>query len=351
MSGAGGLKLSTMKKTTAKLADYKSAGVDIKKAQALVHWIKKHTGAPLGLSFHNDYASLFPFPLGGYKNPVLAASTDGVGTKVKLAAYFDEWGGLGQDLLAMCVNDLICTGAQPLFFLDYYACGRLNQRQAKAFLKGLNKACRTANCPLVGGETAEMPGLYTSNDIDCAGFCVGVVEQSRILSSSKLRAGDKIIGLKSAGFHSNGYSLLRKIYNSPADLKKHKKSLLKPTRLYTFLSPLFEYIKGLRAMAHITGGGLNNLSRIIPPHLVAQLEPWRVPACFLSAKQRAGLSWKNLLQVFNCGLGLVLIVKDPKQLARHLPKEEIIPLGHIEENRQKGGKWHLSLKDMARQNS
>ena len=157
---------------------YKKAGVDIKKAESLVQWIKQtsFTGAS---SLGNDYASLFPFPFQSYKEPVLAASTDGVGTKLKLAGYFSEWEGIGQDLVAMCVNDLICVGAKPLFFLDYYACGELDKTQAKAFLRGLQKACKEAVCPLVGGETAELPGLYKAPDIDCAGFCVGVVEKSK----------------------------------------------------------------------------------------------------------------------------------------------------------------------------
>ena len=161
-----------------KKLDYKTAGVDIKKADNLVRWIKKKTSVPSD-PLGSDYACLFPFPLSQYKNPVLAASTDGVGTKLKLASYFSEWEGIGQDLVAMCVNDLICVGAKPLFFLDYYACGKLNKSQAKSFLKGLQKACTEAFCPLLGGETAELPGLYQSLDADCAGFCVGVVEKSK----------------------------------------------------------------------------------------------------------------------------------------------------------------------------
>ena len=317
----------------------------------MVQWIKKQAPArPSNL--RNDYASLLDFPSSQYKNPVLAASTDGVGTKLKLAAYFNEWEGVGQDLVAMCVNDLICVGAKPLFFLDYYACGRLNLKQAKAFLKGVIKACRESDCPLVGGETAELTGLYKAPDLDCAGFCVGVVERAQVLSPLRVRPGDKILGLKSSGFHSNGYSLLRKLYppQSPG-LKKHKKSLLQPTRLYTFLKPHRQQIKGLRAMAHITGGGLDNLSRVLPPHLNARLKPWALPAPFREVKSRAKLSWKQLLKTFNCGIGLVLIVKDQKSPLKNFPKEEAIELGQVEESPARGGKWLLNLKDMDRLNS
>ena len=286
-----------------------------------------------------------------YKNPVLAASTDGVGTKLKLASYFREWGGIGQDLVAMCVNDLICTGAKPLFFLDYYACGKLNKAQAKSFLKGLQKACKEASCPLLGGETAELPGLYQGLDVDCAGFCVGVVEKSKILSAQKVQLNDDIVAFKSSGFHSNGYSLLRKIYKSPASLKKNKKVLLRPTKLYTFLSPYLNKMSGLRAIAHITGGGLDNLSRIFPPSLMAELNPWSVPSCFLDVKKRAGLSWKELLQTFNCGLGLILIIKHKESLLKFFPSEEIVYLGKVEKRKKSAKAWNLNLKAMEKHNS
>ena len=333
-----------------KKVSYKQAGVDLKNADNLVRWIKKKTSvslSPLG----NDYACLQTFPSSRYKNPVLAASTDGVGSKLKLANYFCEWGSIGQDLVAMCVNDLICTGAKPLFFLDYYACGKLNTFQAKSFLKGLNKACKEASCPLLGGETAELPGLYRGLEIDCSGFCVGVVEKSKILKAQKVRLFDDIVAFKSSGFHSNGYSLLRRIYKSDADLKKHKKTLLRPTRLYTFLYPYLNKIKGLRAMAHITGGGLDNLSRILPSHLKAELNPWTVPSCFLDVKIRARLSWEELLKIFNCGLGLVLIVKSKEALLKFFPAKEIICLGKVKKRKQSTRFWSLDFKTMERNNS
>ena len=326
-----------------KKMNYKKSGVDIKEANHLVRWIKHKTSVPAG-PLGSDYACLWPFSKAQYKTPVLAASTDGVGTKLKLASYFNEWKGIGQDLVAMCVNDLICTGAKPLFFLDYYACGTLNKSQAQSFLKGLEKACQEAACPLLGGETAELPGLYQKGDMDCAGFCVGVVEKSKILAARRVRAGDDVVAFKSSGFHSNGYSLLRKIYNSPSDLKKYRKALMKPTRLYTFLTPYLGQIKRLRAMAHITGGGLDNLSRILPQGLRANLKPWPIPSGFLDVKRRAGLSWRELLQTFNCGLGLVLIVKNKKNLFSLFPSEDIIDLGTVEKTNKTSKAWHLNFK-------
>ena len=323
-----------------KKISYKKAGVDIKKADRLVEWIKQTSPQKKRGS---DYASLHPLSLSSYKKPVLASSTDGVGTKLKLAAYFSEWGGLGQDLLAMSLNDILCVGAKPLFFLDYYACGKLNLRQAKAFLKGLKKACETANCPLAGGETAEMAGLYRDQEIDCAGFCVGIVEESKILGPQKVKLHDDIVAFKSSGFHSNGYSLLRKVYSQ--ELQKRKRLLMRPTRLYSFLSPVLDQIKGLKAIAHITGGGLDNLSRILPSDLKADLKAWRVPDCFLEVKQKAGLNWRENLQTFNCGLGLVVILKNKKILYDLFPKEGLIDLGKVTKRKKNQAVWSVPFKN------
>ena len=333
-----------------KTISYKKSGVDIKKANDLVKWIKKTTSVPFS-SLGSDYAALWPFSMAQYKNPVLAASTDGVGTKLQLASYFCEWGGIGQDLVAMCVNDLICVGAQPLFFLDYYACGRLNGSRAQSFLKGLQQACQEASCPLLGGETAELPGLYQTLEVDCAGFCLGVVEKSKILKASRVQQGDDIVAFKSSGFHSNGYSLLRKIYKSPLSLKKNQKILMEPTKLYTFLIPYLDQISGLRAIAHITGGGLDNLSRILPKGLRADLKPWAVPSYFLDVKKRAGLSWKDLLRVFNCGLGLVLILKNKESLFPLFPSQEIVDLGKVKKINKSTKAWSLDFKVMDQRNS
>lgn len=330
--------------------NYKKAGVNIRKAEALVEWIKANNSFSVS-SLGSDYAGLFSLPLGQYKDPVLAASTDGVGTKLKLAAYFSAWKGIGQDLVAMCVNDLICVGAKPLFFLDYYACEKLNKRQAKAFFIGLQQACEEALCPLLGGETAELPGLYKAPDIDCAGFCVGIVERSKILKPDNVCVGDDVIAFPSSGFHSNGYSLIRKIYKTSLDLKRNKRKLMEPTRLYTFLTPYMGNIKGLRAMAHITGGGLNNLSRIVPPHLAVSLDPWPFPSCFLDLKRKGRLLWRDMLQTFNCGLGLILIVRDKKEVFKAFPKEKIIDLGTVKKREQPLQSWSLDFKALAKKNS
>lgn len=330
--------------------DYKNSGVDVQKANQLVRWIKTKTSVPLD-SLGNDYACLYPFPSSRYKDPVLAGAVDGVGSKVKLAGYFQEWEGIGQDLTAMCVNDLICTGAKPLFFLDYYASGQLNKSQFKSFLKGLERACREASCPLFGGETAELPGLYKGGDMDCAGFCLGVVERSKILKADRVRPGDNIVAFKSSGFHSNGYSLLRKIYKTPSLLKKNREILMEPTRLYSFLSPYLDQIPDLKALAHITGGGLDNISRILPKGLSADLKPWPVPSCFLDVKQRTGLSWKNLLQTFNCGLGMIMIIKNKKNLLPLFPSEEIVDLGVTVKTPKRPQPFLLDFKSMERLNS
>ena len=327
---------------------YKKSGVDIKKAEGLVSWIKRRNP---DLYPDSDYASLFPFP-SKYQNPILASATDGVGTKVKLAAWFKKWDTVGQDLVAMCVNDLICVGAAPLFFLDYYACGKLDPSSARAFLRGVERACQRSSCPLVGGETAELPGLYARGDFDCAGFALGVVEKSRILGARRVKEGDEIIALKSNGFHSNGYSLLREIYKTKKNREEKKQLLLRPTKLYTFLVPHLNHLKGLRAMAHITGGGLDNISRIIPPGKVADLQTWKVPSCFLEVKQKAGLTWSSLLKTFNCGLGLIMILSDKKELFRRgiVTKRDVISLGRVRQalprSDSQKARWILNLKDM-----
>ena len=325
---------------------YKKSGVDIQKAEGLVSWIKKRNP---DLYPGSNYASLFPFPHHQYKNPVLASATDGVGTKVKLASFFKKWDTVGQDLVAMCVNDLICVGAKPLFFLDYYACGKLDVPSAREFLKGVERACKKASCALVGGETAELPGLYARGDFDCAGFALGVVEKSHILGAHRVREGDEIIALKSSGFHSNGFSLLRDIYKTKKDREKRKPLLLRPTKLYTFLSSHLKHIKGLKAMAHITGGGLDNVSRIIPKGWVADLNVWKVPSCFLEVKEKANLTWPSLLKTFNCGLGLVMILSDKKELFKKniVQKKDVISLGRVISRTDfQKKRWTLNLKEM-----
>ncbi len=333
--------------------NYKSSGVDIDKADRLVSWIKKMgpiSKKPLG----SDYASLFPMPLNEYKEPIIASSADGIGTKVKLANYFSSWESLGQDLVAMCVNDLICVGAKPLFFLDYYACGKLDLKLSKSFFKGLYKACKKSSCALIGGETAELPGLYKKGDIDCAGFAVGIVEKQDILGPHRVREGDEVIALSSSGFHSNGYSLLRKVYKSSKDLNKNKKILMEPTRLYTFLQPHTNQIPGLKSMAHITGGGLDNLSRIIPKGFSVKIRPWLVPKPFLEVKKRSHLTWPSLLKTLNCGLGFILILRNKQAFLKKniVPKKDVIFLGKIEKSQLKSTcRWSLSWKSMDERNN
>lgn len=334
-----------------KKIDYKSSGVDILKADRLVSWIKKQksfASSPLG----SDYASFVSFSPSRYQNPVLACSTDGIGTKVKLARYFSQWGSLGQDLVAMCVNDLICVGAHPLAFLDYYACGQLDLNQSKSFLRGLHKACEQASCPLIGGETAELPGMYSKGDIDCAGFALGVVDKGKILGPQKVRLGDEIVALKSSGFHSNGYSLLRKIYKTSHDLNSRKKILMEPTRLYTFLLKHLPRLKGLRAMAHITGGGLDNLLRILPAKTYAQLHPWLVPSCFLDVKTRAKLSWPSLLKTLNCGLGFILILRKKEEFLKQniVHQKDLVVLGQVCKSKKTKPYWDLDFKSMDQKN-
>ena len=329
--------------------DYKKAGVDIKKADSLVTWLKEAVFKEKSLG--SDFCAYFPFSTEKYKDPVLTSSADGVGTKVKLASYYGQWNTIGQDLVAMCVNDLICSGSEPLFFLDYYSCSQLDTHQVKEFLNGLNRACKEAHCLLLGGETAELPGLYKKNDFDCAGFALGVVERSDILGSHRVEPGDQILALKSSGFHSNGYSLLRKLYSSPEDLSEQKSVLMEPTRLYTFLVPHFKKFKGLKAIAHITGGGLNNISRIIPEGLTARLQPWHVPSCFLEVKQRGGLSWESLLTTFNCGLGLVLVLSGKQDFLDKniISKDYVIDLGQVvssDESSVSKERWLLDFAGM-----
>ncbi|MEZ4872785.1 MAG: phosphoribosylformylglycinamidine cyclo-ligase [Bdellovibrionales bacterium] len=291
--------------------DYKSAGVDIEQGEALVEWLKadeKSLQSPYGqvLSGIGGFAALFATNFKAMKSPVLVSATDGIGTKVKLAAQFKKYKGVGQDLVAMCVNDLICVGATPLFFLDYYATGKLEQSAAREFLQGVRDACAQSGCSLIGGETAEMPGVYQVGDFDAAGFCVGVVDKEKIFQPHWVKAGDAVIGIASNGFHSNGYSLLRQLFGE--DMQAWQEELLQPTHLYP---QLWELLRSdnveIHGLAHITGGGMDNIVRVLPTGLDVQLEPWNVPEPFLEAKKRGQLSWLQLLKTFNCGVGLAVI--------------------------------------------
>jgi phosphoribosylformylglycinamidine cyclo-ligase len=292
--------------------DYKQAGVDVEAGDALVDWLKSN--APKRWP-HQDrlvegiggFAALFRADFKDYREPCLVSCTDGVGTKIKLAVHFGSYREVAQDLVAMCVNDLICCGAKPLFFLDYYATGKLRLEAAKDFLSGVQAACLEAECALIGGETAEMPGVYEGADFDCAGFSVGVVDRPRALGPARVKVGHRLLGVSSSGFHSNCFSLLRKVF--AADLDQWRDELLKPTALYVKLVQAALGVSGLEAVAHITGGGLDNLPRVLPAGTRARVKPWPVPAPFLEVKTRSGMAWSSLLTTLNCGLGMIWVVR------------------------------------------
>ncbi len=301
---------------------YKSAGVDIAAGSALVERIKpiaaktRIDGVMAGLG---GFGSMFELPLHRYKNPVLVSGTDGVGTKLKLAQELAVHNTIGIDLVAMCVNDIIVQGAEPLFFLDYFATGKLDVDTAAAVIEGIGEGCSLAGAALVGGETAEMPGMYADGEYDLAGFCVGIVEKSQVLDGSKVRVGDKLIGIASSGPHSNGYSLVRKIIahsGTPlqdsfdaASEKTLAEALLQPTRIY--VKSLLTLLKTVpvHALAHITGGGLTeNLPRVLPTGIDAQIEltSWEFPAIFKWLQQQGNVALADMLTTFNCGIGMIV---------------------------------------------
>lgn len=290
---------------------YKDAGVDVGAGEDLVNWLK---ASPFGKKNHRDnilsgiggFASLFRFDFQKYKKPLLVSCTDGVGTKVKLAADFEAWDYLGQDLVAMCVNDLICCGADPLFFLDYYATGKLHLDSAKRFLTGVQKACDDSECALIGGETAEMPGVYAPGEIDCAGFAVGAVDEALIFGPHRVLVGDRLVGVSSSGFHSNGYSLLRKVFEK--DIKEWLDVLIKPTHLYVKLVAELKKSVELHALAHITGEGIENVPRVIPHQMAWKYMPWSWPEAFREVQSRTGLTDSQMLRTLNCGVGFVLVL-------------------------------------------
>ncbi|MGZ4957667.1 MAG: phosphoribosylformylglycinamidine cyclo-ligase [Methylomonas sp.] len=301
--------------------NYKSAGVDIEAGNALVERIKpiaaktRNAGVMAGLG---GFGSLFELPLDRYKHPALVSGTDGVGTKLKLALDLNLHNTVGIDLVAMCVNDIIVQGAEPLFFLDYFATGKLDVDTAAAVIEGIGKGCEQSGAALVGGETAEMPGMYADGDYDLAGFCVGIVEKDNIIDGSKVKAGDKLIGIASSGPHSNGYSLIRKIVeksgvslNDNVNGKPLGKTLLEPTRIY--VKPLLELLKTVpvHAMAHITGGGITeNLPRVLPKNLNAniKLSAWQLPEIFAWLQQQGNVDLTDMLVTFNCGIGMIVCV-------------------------------------------
>ncbi len=299
---------------------YKDAGVDIDAGNALVDRVKgiaKATRRKEVLGSLGGFAAMCEIPE-KYQHPVLVAGTDGVGTKLKLAMDLGLHQTIGIDLVAMCVNDLIVGGAEPLFFLDYYATGKLNVDVAVNVIEGIGEGCRQANCALVGGETAEMPGMYEGEDYDLAGFCVGVVEKSKIIDGSKVKPGDQLIAIASSGPHSNGYSLIRKIIElNQVDLQSSfadstlGQYLIEPTRIYTRAILSLMEIMNIHALSHITGGGFSeNIPRILPEQVAAQiyLDSWQIPAIFEWLQTQGNIEQQEMYRTFNCGVGMIICV-------------------------------------------
>lgn len=300
---------------------YRDAGVDIDAGSALVERIRDDvatTQRPGMLGSLGGFGGLFELPIDRYQHPVLVSGTDGVGTKLKLALETGQHDGIGIDLVAMCVNDVIVTGAEPLFFLDYYATGQLDVDVAERVIRGITEGCRQAGAGLIGGETAEMPGMYRKGDYDLAGFCVGIVERDQLIDGQNIQLGDQIIALASTGVHANGYSLVRKILDLDPDALTRTlegnpldKWLLAPTKIYA--RSIAQLIKQtpIHGMGHITGGGLTeNLPRILPKDLSAQVntQSWRWPALFDWLQQTGGVDTTEMRRTFNCGVGMAVVV-------------------------------------------
>lgn len=324
---------------------YKDAGVDINAGNELVDRIKpavKRTTRPEVMGGLGGFGGLFEVPQ-GYQQPVLVSGTDGVGTKLRLAIDTGKVDGVGIDLVGMCVNDILVTGAEPLYFLDYYATGKLDVDTAARVIAGIAKGCEDSGCALIGGETAEMPGMYEGDDFDLAGFSVGIVEKDGIIDGSKVKAGNALLGLASSGPHSNGYSLIRKLLEvSGADLEQTMgdstlgDALLAPTRLY--VKSLLPFLRAgkINAMAHITGGGLTeNIPRVLPANCIAEIntQSWTLPPVFEWLKAQGNIADQEMLKTFNCGIGMVLVVEaeQAEALAQELRDagETVFALGQI----------------------
>lgn len=302
---------------------YKQAGVDIEAGAALVERIKPHVRQTRRAGVMSDlggFGAFFDLAKAGYSDPVLVSSTDGVGTKLKIAIETGRHDTIGIDLVAMCVNDIIVQGAEPLFFLDYFATGKLDNDVAETVIKGIADGCREAGCALVGGETAEMPGVYGAGDYDLAGFTVGAAARDAVITGETIGEGDIILGLSSSGPHSNGYSLIRKIahahgYDRPAPFSENLslgEALLTPTRIYVrpLLKALASRKGAIHGMAHITGGGLReNIPRVIPDGLMAVLdaESWELPPVFRWLAAQGGIGPEDMAMTFNCGIGMAVI--------------------------------------------
>jgi phosphoribosylformylglycinamidine cyclo-ligase len=330
---------------------YAGAGVDIDAGNRMVDLIKplvRATARPGAGAEIGGFGGLFDLKQAGFSDPILVATTDGVGTKVKIAIETGDHDTIGIDLVAMSVNDLVAQGAEPLFFLDYFACSRLDPKTGAAVVAGIAKACRLAGCALIGGETAEMPGLYAGQDYDLAGFAVGAVERARLLPRADIRPGDAVLGLGSSGIHSNGFSLVRKIvslaglsWDAPAPFDPQSRlgrALLEPTRIYatSCLAALRENPEDVKALAHITGGGLTeNVPRVLPAALGVRLHLQRlvVPPVLKWLARTGEIAPSEMLRTFNCGIGMVAIVDsvqaDAVSAALRRHGETVVALGEV----------------------
>lgn len=324
---------------------YRDAGVDIEAGDALVEQIKpfaKRTMRPEVLGGIGGFGSLFAVPQ-KFKEPILVSGTDGVGTKLKLAFELNKHDTVGIDLVAMSVNDILVQGAEPLFFLDYFACGKLEVGVAAQVIKGIAQGCEQSGCALVGGETAEMPGMYPAGEYDLAGFAVGCADKSKLIDGTTIAAGDVVLGLASSGAHSNGYSLIRKLieksgidFESDFHGRKFKDVVMEPTRIY--VKSLLKLIEALpvKGMAHITGGGITeNIPRVLPAGLTAEIraDGWQLPPLFQWLQAQGNIVPAELYKTFNCGIGMAVVVaKEHVAQARQLLEasgEIVFEIGHI----------------------
>ena len=331
---------------------YKEAGVDIKKGEEAVNQIKGLVKSTYNENVITDlgaFGGLFNLDLKNYDEPILAAATDGVGTKLKLAFLADKHDTIGIDLVAMSVNDLVTLGAKPLFFLDYLATGSLNVEQFNEVVTGIVQGCKEAGCALLGGETAEMPDFYKKGEYDTAGFCVGIVDKDKVIDGSKIEEGDSLIGISSNGIHSNGFSLVRKLFIKENKHNNHKflENLLKPTRIY--VKPILKIIDkfNIKGIAHITGGGLiENVPRILPEGLTAEIDitSFPTPGIFNKIKKAGKIEQKEMYKTFNMGIGMVLAVNqvDKDKVISKLKAlgEKSYEIGRVTEKKEEG----LTLK-------
>ncbi len=354
--------MSTAKQARGKGVSYADAGVDISAGNALVEAIKplarstRRKGADSALG---GFGGLFDLRKCGFKDPVLVAANDGVGTKLRIAIETGRHHGVGIDLVAMSVNDLVVQGAEPLFFLDYYATGKLDVKAAAEVIAGIADGCKQAGCALIGGETAEMPGMYHGGDYDLAGFAVGAAERKKLLPAKTVKPGDVILGLASSGPHSNGYSLVRKLvelsgasYSARAPFDRSQKladALLTPTRIY--VKPVLKTIRktgAIKALAHITGGGfLENIPRVLPKATVAEIDLGQVPflPVFKWLQDVGSVSEREMLRTFNCGIGMIVVAaaKDAAKVAASLKSsgEQVVMLGSI--RKRKGSEEQVAV--------